>query len=292
MSAELYIAHSGEFNIWRVPLDGSGAVKIPVASFAQHDVLACGNGWICACAAEGLVARGEGSFSFSAPVGAGACALARSGRSVFVTCCDSDSVWKLDAYSGSQKACVHTGCYPVDICTVGSSVFVANLLSADICVFDLRLNYKKKVHFGGMPLCVERFGLLAIACALTSEEQGVCAGMTQAGSIAWKWRTAPFTALKAVSNSLMAAVCAWEDRIMLVDMDQKEFVWSAKTGKMPEGLEVDPGEKRIYVSCLREKSVQVFDFGGSLIGEIEAGKEPCALALARNSRSFGRQALL
>lgn len=291
MTAKLYVANSGEGTISVIDceqLKEIGRITLPAGIKAPRRLLLTGQGLFCAEESASAVGRfcGLKREGFEM-VSVGTCptGLCAAGEGILVSCGESNSIWKLKSAPLCPLWCVQTGAFPVGV-AVAEEYFAAAELFTGRVIFRKEEEQEPCLQFqkDGMPLCIASDGKNCLVGYLLANGEGKI----------WRFsaREAPFAAAEGIrpvgqifclkGQNKAVAAHVWNDSFSLIDYRKGIVLWTKKAGRMPDDICADGGG-RIFISCIKEDAVRVFDEEGNPLKCIAVGKAPRGLALEQLS---------
>lgn len=291
MGAKLYVANSGESTISVVDCAKMREVErlsLPPGAQGPRRLLLLPEGLFHSDALSATAGRLFGRKKERCELvstGAGPAGLCRVPGGVALCCAESNSLWFLRKKPLRPLSCVQTGAFPIDVAGTGALAAVAELFTGRITFWNGKTAGPLwQFERDGMPLCVAGTGGFS---------GGWLAGYLQPDGSGRLWRfsrqEAPvllrgcafpasrIICLKGQKKAVAAHV--WDDSLTLFDWERMEVLWHAAAGRMPDDLCAAEWGERIFVSCMLENAVRVFDGAGRLLSRIPVGKAPRGLAL-------------
>ena len=288
MALRLYVANSGENTISVIDcelLEEIDRLALPPGAQGPRRLLITSEGLYHADSYSATTGRLYGEKKrHSELVEAGACptGLCAVPGGIVVSCGESNSVWGYEKAPLYPRWCTQTGAFPVGIAAIRKQIAVAELFTGCVRFWKGEGREPEGVFEGeGMPLCI------------AAGRESYLAGYLLGSGNGQIWRILPTEApvpldreippvgqifcLKGQNKAVAAHV--WDDSFSLIDWKKMEVLWTKAAGRMPDDLCADRAGKRIFISCMLEDAVRVFDNGGRLLRCIPVGREPRGLAL-------------
>ena len=214
-------------------------------------------------------------------VGAYPVALCACGQYVNICCGESDSIWTVDAGDLSVIQCVPCGKFPCTIAanSAGTLCAVGNMLTSDVWIMslpELEPDFKFKLH--GMPMFAafdDHNGRILVTH--TADYSYTSGGVSVYSSEDYSYVKSvsmgcmPGT-LRISEDGMAYLVNSGGPWIYVLDCESCDIINRISvTGMIDDILVVDG---RVYVSCLMDSKLMVFDKEGEKITDIEVGNEP------------------
>lgn len=223
---------------------------------------------------------GNGKKTFI-PVGSypiGICAIKDH---LYVSCGESNSIWRIDTRKRRPAICNATGAFPICICVADNKVLCACMLCGNVSIFDIDLESRKDVPITGIPLCLDSGVCDVMVGSLLGNGKGLISVISPLGNMKQCMETEfPSATIKTLRCGNMAVIAhVWHDRISMVDLDSGETCWTVPSSRMPDDIAIDESEGSFYVSCMLDNCVEKYTLNGELLQRRSTGKEPRGLAL-------------
>lgn len=288
MAGTLFVANAGEDSISAISTREQRQIKRFDVGQSEPSRLLLHEGLLyCANASTGSVSRmrPDGSRCLTRCAGTGPHVMVARQNKLFVICNDSDSVWRYDTRGFMPETAAACGPWPIDLVSFGGGIAVAKMMSSAVCCFDDELRAGATAELDLIPLCMAvthaPSGERLIACGMVSDDVGRCAVLGPDTKTLYAMRTPwPISAVVPLLwQNAGIALAVWQNRVCKLDWERRRVVWQTQTGRMPESVLVDERMGRIYVSCLQDACVEIYDMSGQLRARVPTGREPRGMAL-------------
>ncbi len=293
MAETLFVANSGEDSISIISTREQREIKRFGVDQNEPSRLILHAGQLyCANASGGSVSRmrPDGGRHLTRCAGAGPHVMVARDEKLFVICNESDSVWRYDMRAFMPETATACGSWPIDMVAFGEGIAIANMMSSNICCFNEDLHCSASTMLDMIPLCLAGTnapsGARLVACGMVSDDAGACAILGADASILRAMRTPwPISAVAPLLwQNAGIGVAVWQNRLCKLDWESDRVVWQTQTGRMPESVLVNERMGRIYVTCLQDACVEIYDFAGQLRARIPTGREPRGMALGKGGK--------
>ena len=215
------------------------------------------------------------------PTGRAPADLAVFAGNLFTACGDSNSLWQFSAQPFFPMAALPAGACPVALCAGGGLLCAAECLCGRLGFYNAALRPAGFCAVEGLPLCADVSQEGFFAGVLLGSGKGAVYRTLGPGSLTEGFLTpAPVTGVRtfiAGGRAAGVALHLWENCATLFDAAELRPLRTFACGRMPDDVRTD-GEA-LYISCLQDDAVEIYDLAGNLQERVATGREPRGLAL-------------
>lgn len=202
-------------------------------------------------------------------------------QNLFVTCADSNSIWKLSGASLVPVSAAPCGSFPIAAAACGNTLCVAQMLCGSLTFFDWSdLSVLRSIPVEGMPLCVQDCPSGVLVGTLLGSGGGAVLRINSDGKVLQGFSLpSPLTCIRCFRHQgklLAVGAHLWEDCLTVFDPDAMQRLVTFPCGRMPDDICVADS---IYVSCMRDGIVAAYSPSGEELFRQSAGLEPRGLAI-------------